>query len=295
MFLKVLRQTGWLIVYLFALVGFVLVGGFVALRFGWTKTSGSVDFNDRYFQGIVTKIRQEKGTSSAQTIFDNNRQSLAQASLSWRSTPDWDVLKEAIVKDEKVIKRVSSETGIPARLIVSLLVGEQLRLYTSEREVFKQFFQPLKILGVQSQFSWGVMGMKEATAKQVETNLKDTTSVFYLGPDYENRLNFSSTTDTSSERFNRLIDSKNHYYSYLYTALFLKQIIKQWELSGYNISDRPEILATLFNLGFSKSLPKSEPQVGGAEIDVGGEKYSFGGLAFQFYYSDELLDYFPWQ
>ncbi|MFA6476056.1 MAG: hypothetical protein WCV68_01425 [Candidatus Paceibacterota bacterium] len=294
MFLKILRQGAWLMVYLFALIGFVLVMGFLALRFGWTKTPGAVDFNDRYFQAELNQIRQTAGTNSAQAIFANNRDKLGKVSYAWMKTPDWAVLKEAIAKDEAVIEQVSTETGVPSRLIVGILVGEQLRLYTSEREVFKQFFQPLKILGVQSQFSWGVMGMKEETAKQIELNLKDKNSPFYLGASYENLLDFK-TEDVSSERFNRLIDSKNHRYSYLYTALFLKQIMHQWELLGYNISNRPEVLATLFNLGFNKSIPKAEPQVGGAEIDVGGEKYSFGGLAFQFYYSDELLDYFPWQ
>ncbi len=294
MFLKILRQIFWLLVYLFALIGFILVAGFFALRFGWTNTSGTVDFNDRYFKEVIGQIRQNNATSSDQEISDSNKQELGTVSAAWMDTLDWPVLKEAITKDAPQIKKVSGETGVPERLIVSMLVPEQLRLYTSEREVFKQFFQPLKILGVQSQFSWGVMGIKEETAKQIEANLKDKTSPFYLGPDYENRLDFS-TEDISSERFNRLIDSKNHYYSYLYSALFLKQIMRQWDLAGYNISNRPELLATLFNLGFSKSTPKALPQVGGAEIDVGGEKYSFGGLAFQFYYSKELLDYFPWQ
>jgi hypothetical protein len=294
MFFKILRQIAWLIVYIFALIGFVLVGGFFALRFGWTNTKGVVDLNDRYFQDVVNQIRRSEGASSTQTISDKNRQDLSSAAYGWMRTTDWAVLREAIVKDDKQIRMASEITGISPRLIVSMLVGEQLRLYTSEREVFKQFFQPLKILGVQSQFSWGVMGIKEETAKQIEVNLKAKDSPYYLGPAYEGLLDFK-TDDVSSERFNRLIDSKNHYYSYLYTALYLKQIMRQWELSGYNINNRPEVLATLFNLGFTKSVPKSDPQVGGAEIDVGGEKYSFGGLAFQFYYSDELLDNFPWQ
>ncbi|HRZ30657.1 MAG TPA: hypothetical protein P5274_03290, partial [Candidatus Paceibacterota bacterium] len=228
-----------------------------------------------------------------QAIFNYNCEKLSEVSYAWLSTSDWLVLKEAIAKDQVLIKRVSHETGVSARLLVAMLVGEQLRLYTSEREVFKQIFQPLKILGVQSKFSWGVMGMKEETAKQIEINLKDKTSPFYLGVEFEKILDFK-TNDPSAERFKRLADSHDHYYSYLYTALYLKQIMKQWQMAGYDISDRPEILATLFNLGFTKSLPKTEPQVGGAEIEVGGQKYSFGGLAFQFYYSGELIEYFPW-
>lgn len=294
MFLRILRQTAWLIVYLFALIGFILVGGFFALRFGWANTPGVVDYNDRYFNEVIGKIRRSGNSNSAQAIFTENCQRLDRMSYGWLGAEDWSVLKEAIVKDQAQIKKVSEETGVPSRLLVSMLVGEQLRLYTSEREVFKQIFQPLKILGVQSKFSWGVMGMKEETAKRVELNLKDKTSPFYLGSAYENILDFK-TAELDTERFNRLVDQHNHYYSYLYTALYLKQIMAQWQQAGYNIDNRPEILATLFNLGFAKSIPKALPQVGGALIEVGGQEYSFGNLAFQFYYSSELLDYFPWQ
>jgi hypothetical protein len=97
---------------------------------------------------------------------------------------------------------------------------------------------------------------------------------------------------TSSARFLRLTDSKNHYYSYLYTALFIKQISAQWQREGFRIADRPEILATLFNLGFDKSVPKANPKVAGAEVTVGGETYTFGRLAYEFYYSGELIDTF---
>ncbi len=215
-------------------------------------------------------------------------------SYSWLSTPDWQVLRVAIAKDKDHINKAAKVSGINPRLIVGVLVGEQLRLYNSEREVYKQIFQPLKILGVQSQFSWGVTGLKEETAVQIEDNLRDRKSPFYLGQEKENLLDFN-TDNPSSERFMRLTDSHNHYYSYLYTGLYLKQLITEWQKAGYNIENRPEILATLFNLGFAKSNPKPDPKVGGAEIEIGGEVYSFGSLAYQFYYSGELIEEFNWQ
>ncbi len=211
---------------------------------------------------------------------------------SWAATEDWQTFKGAIVKDKEVINKVSAETGVDARLIVAMLAVEQLRLFNSDREVYKQIFQPLKILGVQSKFSWGVMGLKEETAIKIENNLKDSQSIYYLGEESAHLLDFKSA-DVANERFTRLTDEHNHYYSYLYSALFIKQIILQWQKAGFDISRRPEIIATLFNLGFNKSAPKADPQVGGAEIEVGGQKYSFGGLAFQFYYSGELADDFP--
>ena len=188
-------------------------------------------------------------------------------------------------KEQTVLTRVEGETGIKARILASLLFVEQMRLYTSDRELFKQIFEPLKILGVQSQFSWGVLGLKQDTLIQIENNEKTAGGNF---------LTFaSSTEDIDNERFMRVTDQHNHYYSYLYAAIFLKQIEKQWLDAGFGISDRPEILATLYNIGFAHSKPNGSPQVGGAKIDIAGQKYSFGGLAYEFYNSDELLNEFP--
>ena len=176
-------------------------------------------------------------------------------------------------------------------MIVAPLVVEQLRLFTSEREIFKQIFSPLKILGNQSQFSWGVMGIKQDTAKQIEENLKDKKSVWYLGKEFEHILDFK-TDDHDNERFERLTDEHDRYYSYLYGALCIKQIMKQWSNAGFNIDNRPEIIATLYNIGFENSKPKRDPQSGGAKIEINGGQYSFGSLAQEFYNSDELIEEF---
>jgi hypothetical protein len=175
---------------------------------------------------------------------------------------------------------------------VAQIVSEQLRLFTSEREYFKQVFQPLRVLGTQTQFSMGVTGVKEETAAKIEQFLKDPTSQFYAGPQFAHLLDYP-TEPTGEMRIARFSDQHKHYYSYLYTALYLKEIMAQWSRAGYPISERPEILSTLFNLGFVKSVPKPDPQVGGAPITINGETYTFGGLSGEFYYSNELLSDFP--
>lgn len=298
MFWRLIRRLSQILVYLFALIGLVLVLGWLGLRFGLTKTAGVIDLNDRYFKEVTDTLRkneQNDNQNIAQIIIDYNKKHQSVQEISaWRLTPEWQVLREAIAKDKEIINQVSKLVEVNSRLIVGVLVVEQLRLYNSEREIYKQFFQPLKILGVQSQFSWGVTGLKEETAEEIERKLKDASSPFYLGRDKESLLDFK-TLDPRTERFERLTDSRNHYYSYLYTAIYLKQLMVEWERAGYNISDRPEILATLFNLGFTKSEPKADPKVGGAEIEIGEQKYSFGSLAYQFYYSGELIEEFNWQ
>ena len=90
-----------------------------------------------------------------------------------------------------------------------------------------------------------------------------------------------------------MTDSYDHYYNYLYGALYVKELETQWKNSGVDISNRPEIIGTLYNIGFDHSFPKQKPEVGGAEIDINGTKYSFGGLTYNIYNSEELTDLFP--
>jgi len=217
----------------------------------------------------------------------------SQSVYYWMNMFEWEDFKIALVKDQHIIRRVSQETGVSERLIASMIVGEQIRLFDSKREAFKKWIGPLKILSVESQFSWGVTGIKPGTAQLIEHYLKDSTSIFYLGSKYKHLLDFK-TDQVDTERFYRLTDFRNHYYSYLYAAIYLKQIHKQWLKSGYDISDRPEILATLFNLGYEISKPKPDPRVGGSNILVKGRLYTFGVLAYEFYFSGELAEEFPY-
>ena len=211
----------------------------------------------------------------------------------WMNTEDWQTFKAAVAKDKQVINRVSVETGVEPRLIVAQVVAEQLRLFNSDRDVYKKFFAPLKMLGSETKFSLGVAGVKEETAINIENNLKDRQSPYYPGAQYEQLLDFK-TSDIETERYDRLTDEHDHYYAYLYAALYLKEVMQQWKAAGYNISHRPEILSTLYNIGFNHSKPNANPAVGGAQIEIGGAKYSFGSLGYEFYYSGEMMDEFPY-
>jgi hypothetical protein len=92
----------------------------------------------------------------------------------------------------------------------------------------------------------------------------------------------------------RLVQYKDHYYSYLYAGIFIRQIAAQWEKAGYPIDERPEILASIFNLGYNKSKPKKNPAAGGSNFKIREKDYTFGGVAYDFYYSGEMLEEFPY-
>lgn len=228
-----------------------------------------------------------------QILASSKTQTSDRHAILWMNTPEWEALKVAIVKDKDKIDSAAMVTGVEPRMIVSCLIGEQIRLFNSKRETYKKYLGPVKVLSVQSQFSFGVNGIKDFTAAWVERNLKNDTSVFYMGEKYEHILDFK-TADHQTERIDRLVDYRNHYYSYVYTGCILHQTKKQWERAGFDISNRPEILFTLFNIGFSESHPSANPQCGGSHITVADKVYTFGAIGFDFYYSGELAEEFPY-
>lgn len=267
----IIKSTFRVSIYIFSIIGLILVLGFFSVKFGLTNVFGVIDAQENSF------LQKD---ASGYTRFPLSH------------TPEWIAFRQAVAKDKQLIEKTSKETGVPPRILISLLVPEQMRLFHSDRPLFKKIFEPLKILGSQSQFSWGIFGIKDETARAIENNLKDTSSPFYLGQSFENALNFK-TTDKDQERFSRIIDEHDHIYGYLYAALYIAQIEKQWKDAGFTIENRPEILATLWNIGFAHSNPNSDPKSGGAPIDIDGITYSFGTLAGSFYYSDEMIEIFP--
>lgn len=244
--------------------------------------------DNKAYQRAVRKIKG-KGNGSKRVS--------GKSAFEWMNISEWQDFKIAVAKDRNVIDSVAKVTGVESRLIVSCLVGEQIRLFNSNREIYKSYIGPLKVLSVESQFSFGVTGIKEHTAKDIEWNLKNPKSEFYLGKKYENLLDFvgQDTATVNAERITRLTDYHNHFYSYMYAALFLKQVKMQWERAGFPIDKRPEILVTLFNVGYPQSHPKKNPRVGGSTIKIHEVPYSFGAIGYQFYYSGELYEIFPFE
>lgn len=246
------------------------------------------------YMSKTRKLEQQK--------IKNKQKVTALSAFDWMNVAEWKYFREALKKDKPYIDSAAKAAGVEARTIVAALVGEQVRLFNSRRERFKEYIAPLKSLSVGTMMSFGPTGIKENTAMRIERNLKDSSSVYYLGKAYEHLLDFDSSEvfshavhDTMSIRIKRLAQYKDHYYSFLYTALFIKQIKMQWERAGFPIEERPEIFASLFNLGYHKSKPKKYPAVGGSVFKVHDKEYTFGGVAFDFYYSGDLADIFPYQ
>ncbi len=266
------------IVIVFAIIGVLFTGVFVAMQFGLLNVRGTVKERNSLFPKQLKPVQASASTNSE----------------PWASSPDWGIMKVAFSRDREIIMRASRDSGVPPRILLGGIIGEQFRFFSNySRETFKNYFEPLKILASLSKFSYGIAGLKPDTVERIDKNLLDATSPFYLGKNMESLITYPENSDHTKIRFDRITDTKDSYYSYLYVGLYMRQISKQWERAGYDISDNAGVLATLYNLGFHYSKPNANPQIGGAPIIVGGVTYNFGQLADEFYYSDELTDVFP--
>ena len=283
-----LTILGLALLGVFALIGIVFTVIYVGMQFGLFNVRGtSIERNAFFLSAVAPSVAHRVESRSAPC------DDVSATVCAWNQTPQWEVVKEGLRKDQDIIARVSRETGVSSRLIASVVIPEQIRFFTAEREVFKSYFEPLKILGSLSQFSLGVSGIKQETAVQIEQHALDASSPFFPGSAVAPLLAYPEGVSHNQALYGRLTDEKDHYYSYLYTAIAIKELMSQWERASFPLDQKPGIVITLFNIGFGKSNPNAAPQVGGAPIQVGGTTYSFGALGETFYVSDELRDVFP--
>jgi hypothetical protein len=285
--MKFWMKAGLLVGGLFALIGIAFTAVFIGMQAGVFNVRGSILERNAFFTGgksdqtLAPALPAQPCADASKTV------------CAWNETPEWAVVAGGLTKDAPIIQKVSAQTQVSPRLIASVVVPEQIRFFTSEREIFKRYFEPLKILGSLSQFSLGVSGIKQETAVDIEKYANDANSPFYPGDGYAALITYAPGTSHDQELYNRLTDAKNHYYSYLYTAIYIKEIEMQWKRAGFPIDGKPEVVGTLFNIGFKASVPKANPQTAGATITTGGTQYSFGALGADFFNSLELRTVFP--
>lgn len=288
---------------IFAIIGFLFTSVFIAMQFDLLNVKGTISERNKFFEksndinnNIIANKKDGKLIStqtSSSTKEDNSCTDEHAKICSWNETREWQVVSGGLIKDKDVIIRVAKETDVSPRLLAAIVVPEQTRFFTAEREVFKRYFEPLKILGSLTKFSLGISGIKQETALLIERYASDESTPFYPGSKYAKLIAYESADNHDDKLYARLTNAKDHYYSYLYTAVFIKEIESQWKYEGYDIRNNAGAITTLFNLGFEKSHPNPIPKLGGAQITTGGQNYTYGDLGDLFYNSSELIDVFP--
>ncbi len=198
--------------------------------------------------------------------------------FGWSRTDIWDSTLAALVKDREVILLAARETGLSPRLVALPALCEQMRRAETFRDQYKRVFSKFIPTG---NLSMGVTGIKPETLRRI---------VPWCDPRF---LPWIDSVSDETIR-HRLDDRDDHRWAYLYAAACLSAIQRRWQAeAGIDLTYRPEILLTIYNIGFHKCPPHAQPQPGGAVFKLGSTEYTFGTFAWEFYWSGRALQELP--
>lgn len=159
---------------------------------------------------------------------------------------------------------------ISPRLIASVCFSEKLRQSDSYRAKIRNMVDGIWVKDFLSftklhSFSEWLCSIKPITAIKVENHLKDKNSKYYLWEKYEHILDYDKNNKyTNNELVKyRLINDK---WNIIYAGIILKMFESEWKNKWFDISKKPWILATLYNLWFYLSVPKANPWIWWAEV-----------------------------
>jgi hypothetical protein len=196
--------------------------------------------------------------------------------FEWSQSALWDSTSVALQGDLPMIREAARRMGLSPRLVALPALCEHLRRAESFRETYKRLFTKFIPMG---NLSMGVTGIKPE-------------SLGRLLP-YCDSADLPLIDSMPLDTIRRRLQSPDHSWSYLYAALYMKCVIRQWREAGIDISRRPEIVMTIYNLGLNHCPPRPNPLAGGAVFQLDGVEHSFGSFSREFYWSGQLYPQLP--
>jgi hypothetical protein len=224
----------------------------------------------------IWKALQEHGdgaivTNMVRQARDAGTKSQGASAYAWQSEALWDSTQRALERDLPLLAQVSQETGVSMRLLALPALCEQLRRSESFRQTYKTIFSrfiPLRGL------SAGVTGIKVESMERIKKQCAPRFAPFL--------------TDSALDSLPGRLATDNGRWAYLYAAIYLDAIQTTWKNAGYDLTLRPEITLTIYNLGLDHCPPRDSAQEGGANFRIGSQEFTFGSFAREFYWSGIL-------
>jgi len=208
----------------------------------------------------------------------------------------------------KNIQEASRKTWIDKKLIVSAIAVEQLRYLNSNRAFAKKLLMQNKFLTNFSQFSYWLGGIKVDTFININKRLKKYEPYIYNKYFlYYDNLSKKSQDEIATlkevwqrDETNKNIDYDNdkiigllkkHDVSTLYIAWLLLSIKDKRKNYWINISNKPWVILTLYNMWNIKT-PHKNPWIGGSLIPIWNnkKKYFWEIWSIFYYYIDYYLN-----
>ena len=181
------------------------------------------------------------------------------------------------------VKTVSSELRLDSDLVMACVMAEQIRIST------KGVRWNLKWLILNStpkllrsyNVSLGIGWIKLDTAYRIR---KDAIEYAYSKWPIDNmaKVRLRDIITTSSLSDNDRINA-------IYATFLVKNIITRWKLSWYDISNKPGVVCTLYNMWNDEDkVPHKDPKVWWAIIPINWNNYTYWAIWMGIYYHLKL-------
>lgn len=186
------------------------------------------------------------------------------------------VVINTLKKNARFIESCSRMLDINPRLLASVIYAER-RVNVNIVDSFEELYV---FLGGDP--SIGLTQIKKSTSFWIINTAKDTKSSYSLPQKY---LKYLPVYDAHDELIKILMnDSTNS----LLAAIHIKQIIKRWQIENIDISNRPDIIMTLYSYGlFSRRTGKE------LMPNANMSPNKLGRIAKSFFLSSKLKGEYP--
>jgi hypothetical protein len=189
---------------------------------------------------------------------------------------DEEIVRKMLADKANFINDAAKKLDIDQRLLASVIYTE-LRVNVNLLDSFERVFASLG-----NNTSIGLAQIRINTAKWIIDTVKDSNSYYFLESQYHKWL-------PKYERREDIVKLlENDSTNCLLAAFHLRQIITRWEHAGFDLWDRPDIVATLYSYGLfrrddnSEIVPHAKPR-----------SNFFGKVAADFFYSGKMRSNFP--
>jgi len=183
------------------------------------------------------------------------------------------IVRSTLENKARFINNAAKKLDIDPRLLASVIYAEW-RLNVNLLDSYEKIFASLG-----NNTSIGLAQIRIATAKWILDTVPDSNSYYFLGPKYYKLLpKYEKREDIVKFLEN---DSTNC----ILAAFHLRQIIERWKKAKFDISNRPDIIATLYSYGLFNRKD-------GGEIVPHAKPRSnlFGKIAADFFYSEKIKE-----
>lgn len=174
------------------------------------------------------------------------------------------------------IEKIAEIYDIDEKKIISSIAVEQLRYLSTQRWYAKYLIQSSPYLTTFSKFSYWLWWVKVETAREIQESVKKYNKEIY-------EKYFAKDSMKTDEELIEVL--KDDFWWFLYTGWLIFSIEQRWKTAGFDISNKPWVVTTLYNMwNPDDKIPNSSPKIGGSLIAVNWKDMYFWEIWFLYYY-----------